>query len=200
MSAKVIKYILDGDTTSRTKATVFALASPQRWADASKVPDFLNMCLAEILLGAGFDVNEYKDLIVEKCGEGQSQADLSIEIYERAIQSERSTSKEKIDADGAKYSEIEILIKTHPNKPLAPETLRQAGLRVEYILDWFMRGRARKGFPTRVPSLTNETLSEIDPVINPAFPYVCKYLGMTKASNANELSMKLSCLYVINVV
>lgn len=153
MPGELLAKVLGLDITDTTAVAVAAL-NPDIFTDPSEVPAYLYMSLGSIWLGSAkaADLPKY---ITAELGGGKTKADGSIVIIERQVmESVLQPMGSRIDITGAEASTVDILIQK-PRNTLGG-TVKDAELRIRYLLDQTLRGERYISPDLSTRDLSNE--------------------------------------------
>lgn len=154
MSARVIEWNLEQDVIDRTAADVMT-ANPGMFATTADVPDFLFKSLKTIWLGAPAASGALADAVISdlRTKTNDSAGAITV-IADRVFESVEGRFFES-DQMGAETARMVIQL-TRPRNTTSVTIIRDACLRVKYILDEGSRGLRR--LPPQLPIRTDNTL------------------------------------------
>lgn len=184
---KEIAAFLRNDVQSRTAADVMA-ANPGKYDTEAQVGPHNYKSLLELLVGNdenhGGDPNFLTTHVIEKYGAGLTEADSGIELAYTEGESAFGAEGDLSDDIGVKICFVRILCRLQtpvdPNTQL--DTADVLSARVEYILDFLLRGYFRGGGILNSPVLD----VTVDPSLDKEYGVKCQYVRDLSEGSAIE--------------
>jgi hypothetical protein len=185
MTAKIAKYWMLKDITSRTPSAVVAAqgSNPEdlSWLTVDNVPFHCMYSLSNLLCGAD-DHPEFPDRISIGYGDGRSISDYGIELSEVAQEANSNTlAARQEDSPGSTFLILKALVRFKDDP--AEDQVQNIDLRIQFLLDSAARS-IRYGITNQLLPVDGSTI--IDRTVNPQAGVLYRYWKSITPTNTRQ--------------